>query len=49
MRRITRKTVKAVSTWRAVAASVKIPHREIELMAGALEHAALKDARGYGG
>ena len=49
MRRITRKTVKAVSTWRAVAANAKIPHREIERMAGAFEHAALKDARGYGG
>jgi serine/threonine-protein kinase HipA len=49
MRRITRKTVKAVSAWRAVAANLKIPHREIERMAGAFEHTASQEARAYGG
>jgi len=49
LRRITRKTVKAVSTWRAVAADSNIPPREIERMAGAFEHVALQEARAYGG
>ena len=49
MRRITRRTVKAVSAWRAVAAGVKISRQEIERMAGAFEHGALQEARAYGG
>ncbi len=49
MRRITARTVNAVSTWRAEASHLKIPQRETERMAGAFNHEAFQQARAYAG
>jgi serine/threonine-protein kinase HipA len=47
MKQIITETVAAISGWRAAASEIKVPHREIERMAGAFEHPAAEEAHQF--